>query len=189
MIGIAIAALSFSANEMKAQTVSNAETTVDHIIDLVGSPTNYAAEIYGTYAPKAPTKLGGGLFVAYNFNNYVGAGIGFDWLGNWNLVNGSITLKAPFHITKFLPFNFGTNSWVNTAMLTPYARAGIATAYSGAGSFNGAATVDTALGVYLKFGHLWGGEFNVGGDYAKWQGSGAYDVPRYHFFAGWSKGF
>lgn len=185
---IVVLALLFLCGKIHAQTITNL-TTVDKIIDLIGSPTNYAAGFYGTYAPKAPTKVGGGGFIAYNFNHYVGAQVAADWLGQWSLISGSITLQAPFHLTTILPSGISSDSWIANVILTPYARAGVATAYSGGGKFNGAASVDTAVGGYIKFGHLLGGNFDVGGDFSKWQGSGAYDVPRYHVFLAWSKGF
>lgn len=192
--GIAILALMLATASLKAQTVTNIassistnETTTDHIIDLLsGSKTNLAFEAYGTIAPKAPTKIGGGAALEYNFTDYVGGMVALDWLGSFNLVSGSVTLQAPFHLTKILPFQIATNSALASAMLTPYVRGGIATAYSGGGHFNGAATVDTAMGVYIKFGHLWGGQFVSGGEIAKWQGAGPYDVTRYHIFFGWS---
>lgn len=155
-------------------------TTVDKIINLIGSPTNYAAEIYGTYAPKAPTKIGGGALLAYNVNNYVGLGIGLDWLGSLSLVSANVQLQAPFHpLPNQLP----------NLILSPFIISGVATAYTGGSSFNGNAVIISDVGAYLKYGHLWGGQFNIGGCYGRWTGTGAYDVPRYHVFAGWQHGF
>lgn len=156
------------------------QTTVDHIINLIGSPTNYAAELYGTYAPKAPIKIGGGIFVAYNFNQYAGMGVALDWLGEFSLVSGNVQLQAPFHP---LPNQFPS------LLMSPFALAGAGTPYSGDGKFNGTPVIVTTVGAYFKFGHAWGGSFNTGASYGKWSGSGPYDVPRYHIFAGWNKGF
>jgi hypothetical protein len=176
LLTIGLAAL--LAGIAQAQTVTN-ETLLDKVISDLGGATNYAVEPYATYAPNAPTKWGGGLLAVYNVNQYVGVGLGLDWLGEFSLVSGNVTLSLPFHPLSAYP----------SLVLTPFVLAGIATPYSGDGKFNGtAATVEDA-GAYLKFGHVLGGQFNVGGCYGEWTGTGPYDVKRYHLFAGWSHGF
>ena len=165
-------------SQVEAQTN---QTTLDQIIKLVGSPTNYAIEPYLTYAPSAKTKVGGGALMADNFNQYVGLGLGVDWLGQFSLVSGNVTLSLPFHP---LPTLFPT------VQMTPFVLGGIATAYSGAGKFNGQASTVSDIGDYIKFGHLLGGQFNLGACYGKWSNVGPdYGGNRYHIFFGWSKGF
>ena len=175
--------LAFLALSARAQTnvlSTNALTTVDKILALVGTPTNYAVEPYMTYAPKAPTKVGGGILGIYNVNNYLGLGIGLDWLGDFSLVSGNVQLQAPFHP---LPGTFPS------LVVSPFLLGGVATAYSGAGKFDGGVSTVEDLGAYMKFGHLLGGQFNAGAAYGQWTGVGAYDVKRYHIFVGWSHGF
>ena len=162
---------------------SNAQTnvtTLDHIINLIGSPTNYAAEVYVTYAPKAPTKVGAGVLTIFNVSQFVGLGLGLDYLGSLSLVSGNVQLSLPYHP---LPSQYPS------LVLTPFTIAGVATAYGGAGNFNGAVSTVLDAGVAVKFGHLWGGQFNTGACYGQWGGLGAYDVKRYHYFFGWCKGF
>jgi hypothetical protein len=171
-------------------TNATQQTAIDKAIAALGiGVTNFAVEPYATYAPKAPEKFGGGLFVAYNFSQYAGAGIGLDWLGSFSLVSGDVTLKAPFHITSVFP-ELGT--WIpylENVEITPFVLAGVATPYSGDGKFNGSPVIVSDVGGYLEFGHFLGGRFDTGLAYGKWSGSGPYDVERYHFFAGYSHGF
>ena len=171
---IAIIGLSFAT---QAQTN---QTTLDKILAMVGTPTNYAVEPYFTFAPNAPTKVGGGVLGIYNVNNYVGLGVGVDWLGNFSLVSGNVQLQAPFH-----PFP----NQFPSLIASPFVLAGVGTAYSGAGNFNGQVSSVADAGAYFKFGHFLGGAFNVGACYGQWTGVGAYDVKRYHGFIGWSHGF
>lgn len=173
---IALAAL-FGAQSLHAQTN---QTTLDKIFASVGGMTNYAFEPYVTYAPSAPTKWGVGALAIYNVNQNVGLGLGLDWLGNFSLVSANVELSAPFHPAPSLLPNL---------IVSPFVLGGIATAYSGAGNFNGGVSTIEDAGVYLKFGHAFGGRFNVGACYGQWTGAGPYDVKRYHLFAGWSHGF
>ena len=140
--------------------------------------TNYAIAPYATYAPKAPTKLGGGILGIYNVNNYVGAGLGLDWLGGFSMVSGNIQLKVPINAGQFI------SGWTNFTA-TPFVLGGIGAPFSGG---SGASLIED-IGAYAQFGHLWGGQFVTGGSYGKWLGSGPYDVVRYHAFFGWKKGF
>ena len=164
---------------VKAQTN---QTTLDEVLaKFGGTPTNYALVPYMTYAPKAKTKIGGGAEVAYNFNQYVGMSLALDWLGQFSLVSGNVTLGLPFHpAASFFP----------NLITTPFIQAGVATAYSGAGKFNGNASTTTEIGDYIKFGHLWKGQFLAGAAWGQWSNVGpAYGGTRYHIFFGWSKGF
>ena len=140
--------------------------------------TNYAIAPYATYAPKAPTKIGGGILGIYNVNNYVGAGLGLDWLGGFSMVSGNIQLKLPINAGQFI------SGWTNLTV-TPFVLGGIGAPFSGG---SGASLIEDA-GAYAQFGHLWGGQFVIGASYGKWLGSGPYDVTRYHGFLGWKKGF
>jgi hypothetical protein len=148
----------------------------------LATATNYAVEPYLTYAPNAPSanRIGGGILVVYNVSQFVGAGIGADYLGQFSLVSANMSIKLPLH-----PFTFLGGSWTNVA-LVPFALAGVGTPLSGT-SAGFAAITDT--GAYISFGHLWGGDFNAGACYGRWDNAGAYSGPRYHFFLGWSKGF
>ena len=146
------------------------------------SATNYSIEPYATYAPKLPTKIGGGLLCVYNVNEYVGLGLGFDWLGSFNIISANASLKYPMHPLKsvtFLPERFRTDFAV-----VPF------TLFGGGTSFNGNSGVMIAdTGFYTSFGHLWGGQFNTGVAWGQWANAGDYSGKRYHIFAGWSKGF
>ena len=155
--------------------------------------TNYAVDIYGTYANKAPTKLGGGVLLVYNIpaltsttgtnggNMGVGLALGLDWLGSWSLVSANVTLKADTHPLANI-------SWlpdsIRTITGTPIAIFGTGQAMSGS---SGAATLYD-LGYSVRFGHLWGGQFNVGVTWGEWMNAGAYSGHRWHGFVGWQHG-
>lgn len=129
--------------------------------------------------PSAPVKVGGGILAAYNFNNYVGAGIGLDWMGNFSLVSGNVELKLP--LTPFLGWG------LKDLIVTPFALGGIGSPLSGDNTANVSAIYD--IGGYIQYGHLLGGRFNTGVAWGKWTGAGAYGGDRYHIFVGWNKGF
>ena len=166
-------------------TISGGLTEIWNAIESSGlaSATNYAVEPYLTYASEAPSgnKIGGGAFIAYNISKYVGAGLGFDYLGQFSLVSGEVQLKVPTQ-----PFAWTGVSWLTNVVVAPFALAGVGTAVSGSSS--GAIAV-TDAGAYVQFGHLWGGRFNAGAAYGRWDNAGAYSGPREHIFVGWSKGF
>lgn len=147
--------------------------------------SNYAIEPYLTYAPKVPkgSKVGGGVFVAYNINDYVGAGIGLDYLGQFSIVSANVQLKVATH-----PFRNIT--WFNGALTNvsaiPFAIAGLGKATGG--NTAGAIAV-TDAGMAFQVGHWAGGKFTLGGCYGRWDNAGIYSGPRYHIFFGWSRGF
>jgi len=161
-------------------------TTLDKLLADLPGFTNYAIEPYATYAPKAPQHYGGGLLAIWNVNAQsdslvkAGIGLGLDWLGNLSLVSANAQISTPFHPW---PSKFPT------LLISPFALAGVGTAYSGAGNFNGSASTIVDTGGYIQFGRAAGGQFNVGVCWGRWNGVGEYDVARYHFFAGWSHGF
>jgi hypothetical protein len=187
----ALAALGL-ATGLSAQTnaIVSPPTKVDQILNLLGSATNWAVESYATYAQKSPTtKWGGGCLVVYNVTDYVGLGLGLDWLGQLSLVSANVTLQAPFHLSTILPGQLVTTLHLQDVQLSPFVLGGIGTAYSGGGNFNGGTSTIQDVGAYVEFGHFLGGRFNIGGCYGQWTGVGPYDVKREHIFAGMSWGF
>ena len=157
------------------------------------SATNYAIEAYATYAPniKADHKVGGGILAIYNFNQYAAAGLGVDYLGQFSLVSGNLTLRYPFNlgskVDRFLPNSWtGFKSFADSVIICPFVLGGLGTPMSGSSA--SIATIADA-GAYIQYGHLWGGKFNTGACWGRWTGAGDYDGVRYHFFLGWSKGF
>lgn len=189
VIGLALVA-GMEVFSAKAQTATNtvyvtntiaATTALTTLWADVKGCTNYAIAPYATYAPSAPKKLGGGLLAIYNVNQYLGAGVGIDWLGQFNLFSGNIQLRLPMHPLA----NYGWPSLETT----PFVMLGLGTPISGAGNNNGGLSTIRDLGLQLKFGHLWGGQFSTGATIGEWTGSGPYDVTRYHAFIAWQKGF
>lgn len=148
----------------------------------IGHMSNYLIAPYATYAPKAPTKYGGGIMAIYNVNSHLGMAAGLDWLGQFTLVSGNATLKADTHPLR--SFSSSTNSFFYNFTATPFALAGAGVDVGGTGSH-----VIWDLGLHTSFGHFMGGKFGLGGAYGEWIGSSPYDVKRYHFFVDWQKGF
>ena len=133
----------------------------------------WTAVPYGTYAPSAPSHIGGGLFVAYNVSEYIGAGIGLDYLGRLTMPSGQVTLKLPLTPLKFIGLD-----WI----VTPFAFAGISTPITaksdGIGSITGA-------GASMKFASftVFGKQADIGlaGAVTKWTGCGDYSGTHYQF--------
>jgi hypothetical protein len=155
--------------------------------------TNYAIEPYLTYAPKnaAGDNFGAGVLAVYNLNDYVGAGLGVDYLGQFSLVSGNATLKVPIHVgdkvNKYIPANWiGVRKVTSELTVVPFVLGGIGTPLSGSPT---TITTIADVGGYIQYGHLWGGKFNTGVCWGKWINAGEYSGTRYHIFAGWSRGF
>lgn len=147
------------------------------------SATNYSFVPYYTYAKDAPQKHGGGILALYNVSEYVGLGIGVDYLGQFSLVSANVTLRIP---TK--PLSFIGTEWAKNVEVTPFVLAGTGKPLGGTGADNSVAVIQDA-GAAIRFGHLWGGRFTLGGCYGQWSNAGAYSGERIHVFVGWSKGF
>ena len=171
--------------DTNAPTISGGLTEIYQAIESSGltTATNYGIEPYLTYAPSAPSgnQIGGGVFAAYNVTRLIGTGLAFDYLGQFSLVSAQIQLKVPTH-----PLAFTGWSWATNLVVAPFGLVGVGTGMSGS---TGNAIAVTDAGAYVEFGHLWGGRFNTGAAVGKWSNAGAYSGTRYHFFAGWSKGF
>lgn len=178
-------AILFVAVCAKAAETNNWWQETWNAVKPLTTATNYAFEPYVTYAPDAPTgqKVGGGLLAVYNVNSFVGTGLGFDYLGQFTLVSANVELKLPIKpFASIAP----QGTFFHDVTATPFAIAGIGTPMSGAST--GVISIIDA-GAAVQFGHLWGGQFNVGGAYGRWDNAGVYSGNRYHIFAGWSKGF
>lgn len=153
----------------------------------VGNVTNYSFVPYATYAPEAPdgNKVGGGILAVYNVNNHLGAGVGVDYLGQFSLVSGNLSIKADIHPLKQIEFLNGS-SWATNFTITPFAMAGVGKPLGGT-STGMAALAD--VGGQTKLGDVWGGTIGLGVCYGQWVNAGDYSVKRYHFFLSWQKGF
>ena len=154
--------------------------------------TNWAIAPYATYAPSAADKIGGGVLAIYNVPQLsgslgsIGTALGADWLGDWSLVSGNITLQIPTHPLAHLGILQGIipASLTNT-LAYPFALAGIGTPMSGSGS---AATI-WDVGYQIRFGHWLGGNFGTGVTWGEWMNAGKESGHRYHFFLSYQKGF
>ncbi|MGO9705594.1 MAG: hypothetical protein ACLPYZ_10270 [Limisphaerales bacterium] len=150
--------------------------------------TNYSIAPYLTYASavKASDKVGGGLLAIYNVNSYVGAAMGVDWLGQFSLVSGNVTLKADIQPFKQISFFSFLPDTIKNAWVTPFTLLGIGQPMGN--TTVGAATV-WDVGASVKFGHWLGGNFGVGATWGEWQNAGNYSGHREHLFLEYQKGF
>jgi hypothetical protein len=196
------AAVFLAAGTSQAQTVSNLLGTLN-LGDAANkvyntakegglfSATNYAVEPYLTYAPslKSGDKVGGGILAVYNFNTYVAGGLGIDYLGQFSLVSGNLSLRAPINVGSYAD-KYAPNSWTNTLneiTVVPFVLGGIGSPFNTGGA-SGVCTI-ADVGGYVQYGHLWGGKFNTGVCWGEWMNAGDYTGKRYHIFVGWSHGF
>ena len=158
------------------------------------SASNYSFEPYYTYAPTAPKHNGGGFLAVYNVNNYVGLGLGGDELGRFNMISVNATLQLPTQPLTFINnFTHATNGFLyslSQVYVTPFELAGAGKPLNGTGiaSTSGAAVIQDT-GAYVQFGHVLGGQLNLGACYGQWDNAGLYSGKRYHGFFGWSHGY
>lgn len=150
------------------------------ILVSLENATNYAVVSYLSYGLNNH-KVGGGVLALYNFNNYIGAGVGADYLGQFSLVSANVQLKLPLK-----PLAFTKWAWAQDLVMTPFAFSGLGTPFSGTGG-SGIAT-HIGAGDYFQFGHLWGGRFNIGGAYIDREGAGKYSGKYANALFAWSKG-
>ena len=145
------------------------------------APTNFVVAPYATYAPDAPTKVGGGVLALWNFNEYVGAGMGLDYLGQFWMPSASVQLRLPVKPLAFM-------GWTNFTA-TPFTLAGIATPLGGAGSDNRNVASILGAGASADVCKLFQGHLAVGGALVKWTGAGDYSGNHYQIFVAYRQGF
>ena len=152
--------------------------------------TNYAPFVYGTYAPNAKDKIGGGFGVGFDFpalsgtNASTGLLLGADWLGSWSMINANVTIKAHTH-----PLNVGVLSFLPVSIrnieVEPLAVLGVWAPMGGGGG--GGTLWD--IGGDVQFGHWLGGRFVAGITWGEWNSNTVEPGHRYHAFGGWRIGF
>lgn len=163
-----------------AQT-NNPSTILETIGATLGSVSNWSAYPYFTYAPDSPKKYGGGALAIYNVTQNFGAGIGIDWLGGFNMVNGNVSLKLPTHPFTFL-------GWSNVTV-TPFGIAGIGTPMGGAGKANGNVSTIAGAGTAIDLFLVKGFQASIGYEFSEWSGASAFSGAHHHVFFGFRKGF
>jgi len=169
-----------------AQTPTNsappkALSFLSELAGNLGNATNWTIAPYATYAPTAPTKYGGGVLAVYNVNEYIGAGSGVDWLGEFNLISANVTLRVPTR-----PFT--ALGWSNV-IATPFIIAGIGTPVGGVGVNNGSVSTIEGAGLSLDVGKIKGWNFGLGYAYDNWTGVGDFGGRHHQAFVKLSKGF
>lgn len=171
------------SGSLLAQTNTPPPKPISEVIgNTLGSIQNWSAYVYGTYAPDAPKKYGGGLLAVYNVNENFGAGVGLDALGTeFNMVSGNITLKVPTHPLSFI-------GWTNV-VATPFLLAGIGTPMGGAGKANGNISTIAGAGTALDVFTVKGFQASIGYEYSQWSGASAFSGAHHHVFFGFRKGF
>lgn len=140
-------------------------------IDFLGSlatATNWGVATFGIYTPRSSNqnKSGGvwgvGAVALYNFNEYMGAGAGIDYLDNHvTMPSAQFQLQAPFRVG-------GTNG----VTFRPFGFTGIAIPVGGEGDDNGTVAgiigAGMAVDIWKGFKGFWGIEQRTGQP-APWQ--------------------
>lgn len=170
---------------------NNLPSTVPGALELIAKtvydavPTNFVVVGYGTYAPDAPSKYGGGGLILYNISQNLGAGIGGDWLGKFTLVSGQFEFKLPIFPLRPL----GTSSFFQNFQVTPWAMTGISAPVGGAGQQNGNVSGIVGAGANLDLFNLGKGwRMGVGGGLVNVSGAGDYSGKHYHAYLEVSRG-
>jgi hypothetical protein len=129
---------------------------MDHVL----SASNYTAAIYGTYF-NDNHQYGGGFMFMYNINDYISAGLGSDYAGQWRMFSGTVNV----HCTK--PIN-------DKLSFTGYGIVAAGTSVGGAGSDNGSLATGEGGGIYgsYKFSDTF--SLHLGGGYIQRQNCGTY---------------
>jgi hypothetical protein len=149
----------------------------------IASATNIAIIPYGTVLTSGAAKgtVGAGLLALYDINNYVGTGIGIDWLGQLDTFSGNVQLKLPTHPLAGVGFtNF---------VMTPLIIVGLGTPLSGAGTANGSITSISSLGDDFTFASAGGWNFGLGAAFGVRTGAGKYSGDALNGFFSMSHGF
>lgn len=167
--------LVFAAHKVTAQT-NNVNTNEISIIDsiklfgrsLFSVPaTNFDAVAYGTYAPNAPTKYGGGVLLLWNLNQNFGAGMGFDELGHLSMPQATATFQLPIR-----PLVWTKISWLTNVTVYPNTLAALAIPVSGkVASTRGVGTV-YGYGGSIDLFTVLGAKFGAGYEKVNWSGVG-----------------
>ena len=163
-------------------SVASAQTSITNVESgsaFLDSLTNFAVVGYGTYAPEAPTKVGGGALLVYNVSQNIGAMAGIDWLGSFSMVSGQITFKVPTHPLTFIG--------LPNVTFTPNVLGGIATPMSGGASGHLSGVVGAGGSIDLfKLGK---GNLAIGYEAVSWTDAGAYSGLHHEGFLSWHVGF
>jgi hypothetical protein len=147
------------------------------------SSTNYVIAPYVSYGLDNH-KVGGGILALYNFNNFVGAGLGVDYVGQFSAISGNVELKLPLR-----PLSFTGWAWATNIVTTPFAYSGLGTPMSGAGTKNGGVSTHIGAGLNFDICTLWGGQVSIGGAWITRSGAGDYSGKYANGFFAWRKGF
>jgi hypothetical protein len=145
--------------------------------------TNWAIAPYASIGVNNH-KVGGGILALYDFNNFIGGGIGVDELGgNFSVVSGNLELKLPLR-----PLAFTGWAWATNFVATPFVYSGVGKPIGGTGT-SGIVTHE-GEGVNFDVIQLWGGEVSLGAAYIQRQGAGpVYSGNYFNPFFAWRKGF
>lgn len=122
---------------VKAQTNTPPQTGLDVFLEHALQSSNITGVVYGTYFNNNHA-YGGGLMALYNIGDYVSAGLGSDYAGEWRLFSGTVTAHYSFNVTSKLS-------------LTTYGLVAAGTSVGGAGTDNGTLATGEGGGVHFNY--------------------------------------
>ena len=133
--------------------------------------TNFTFVGYGSYAPDivADQKAGGGALLIYDLlGQNVGAGIGFDWMGRFELISANIELKLPIHVAGLT--------------LTPFGVAGVGIGFDTSETIGDSDSIIAGGGFAANIYNWENGSLNVGYAAVNWFDAGDYTGLRHQAF-------
>ena len=141
-IKIGLAAL-LLAGGFTASAQTNSPSPFRLALASLGTVSNYDAIPYGTYFNNN-SKIGGGLFVLYKWNDLggakglgAGAGMGMDWAGEWRLFDGTVDVNYKYALTpKLDAMIYGLVAAGSSVSGAETANGGLATGEGGGGEIN-----------------------------------------------------
>lgn len=161
-------------------------TAIQIISGKLASATNWGIVPYASIgADKAnKSKVGGGILALYNFNQFVGTGIGVDYLGTLTMVSANVQLELPLQ-----PFLFvNTNGFFGNFTMTPFVYSGLGTALGGTSGSVVVTHEGEGLNVDLfTLGSGW--KFGGGVAFVERQNAGKYSGNYINPFLAFRRGF
>jgi len=161
LIGVALLAATVThAQTPPVPTEPPPPSQLQSFLDHALQASNITAVAYGTYFNNNHA-FGGGVMALYNIGDYVSAGIGSDYAGEWRMFSGTVTAHYHFAVTPKLS-------------LTLYGLAAAGTSVGGAGSDNGSLATGEGGGFHwtYQFNDQWSA--GLGAGYIQRQNCGAF---------------
>lgn len=145
-------------------TITRADTNnpagLQTFLDSATSASNYTAVVYASHFD-SNNKFGGGVMLLYNIGDYVSAGLGSDYAGEWRMFSGTVNVHKTWNLNSKLS-------------LDTYGIVAAGTSVGGAGTSNGSLATGEGGGAHFNYriNDKWSA--GLGGGYIQRQGCGEF---------------